>query len=605
MANNPHVDLSGDIRDFRRALSWTLTHKLYELEKETGRIEQIIKDRPKEPAPASESPTPQAHESTSSIDGPIVGHIDLRQFDPTKAKRRERIKGGSSIPAPSIYLSSKEAAEVFPERKALVESFLKLAAEDADYVRDCFLLRSTLQYAVIRKEITDLNCDYYVIRSYTGKLPSSNEIAAFLVDAYTSEENLTRDLLTTLAKRYGVFSLLDAVCDNPFLRGKNPDLTQAKKAISEAIAGLGGGQMNFRKDMNAIMIALDNHVLRDLGSYILAAKKITKSDLSRKEFPLNEDQIEMYQFGQLEFSTYPEGKDEYLKALIGALHEAEEKGRISLSERCAVNGEVAPVVEPTKGEDPAKPKFETKAGGDTVNNIHIEISATHIEQTTAIQNNQQINNIFNPSATDQASPEEEAPTVTPDKISSQHLSEHGIETPTAPMETEPVTPSASPAIEVSTEESRTIPKSYRVTRPPRFKGDLGERAFRRLFDLMKDVYFECDSSENFTGLFRCPPDEEIEFYTMIDWIHDDGITGLQCFIEALYRSDEYAIAPAIPKGKLSSIFLVNGVRKKLSNNPLYCWGKDKHIINDKDQEKRIRKYLELIDESFREPKDRQ
>ena len=332
MANNPHVDLSYEIGDFRRALSWALTQKLYDLEKETDRIEQILKDKQAKPALSFESPIPQSQESASSNDVLVVGHIDLKQFDPSKAKRRERIKGGSSIPAPSIYLSSKEAAVVFPERKALVESFLKLAAEDVGYVRDCFLLRSTLQYAVIRKEITDLNCDYYVIRLYTGKLPSSNEIAAFLVDAYISEENLTRDLLTTLAKRYDVFPLLDALCDNPFLRGKNPDLTLAKKAISEAIAGLGGGQMDFRKDMSAIMIALDNRVLRDLGSYILAAKKVTWSDLSRKEFPLNEDQVEMLQFGEGEFSTYPEGKDEYLKALNGVLDEAEKKGYFTQNE---------------------------------------------------------------------------------------------------------------------------------------------------------------------------------------------------------------------------------------------------------------------------------
>ncbi len=299
MASNPNDDLSSDIRDFRRALSRTLTQKLYDLEKETGQIEQILKDG--------------------------------QEFAPQKAKRRERISGGKVV-IPSYYLSSEEAAEVFPERKALLESFLKSAAEDTGYVRDCFLLRSTLQYAVIRKEIVDLNCDYDVIRLYSGKLPSSNEIAAFLVDAYRGEDDLTRDLLTTLANRYSALSLLDAVCDNPFLRGKDPDFSQAKKVISDAIVRLGDDQVAFRKDMSAIMIALDNHVLRDLGSYILTAKRITGSNLSFKVFPLNEDKIEMLQFGELEFSTYPEGKDEYMKALTGALHEAEEKGYFTQNE---------------------------------------------------------------------------------------------------------------------------------------------------------------------------------------------------------------------------------------------------------------------------------
>lgn len=299
MASNPNDDLSGDIRVFRRALSRTLTQKLYDLEKETGQIEQILKDR--------------------------------QEFASQKAKRRERISGGKVV-IPGYYLSSEEEAEVFPERKALLESFLKSAAEDTGYVRDCFLLRSTLQYAVIRKEITDLNCDYDVIRLYSGKLPSSNEIAAFLVDAYRGEEDLTRDLLTTLANRYSALSLLDAVCDNPFLRGKDPDFGQAKKVISDAIVRLDDDQVAFRKDMSAIMIALDNHVLRDLGSYILTAKRITGSNLSFRAFPLNEDQVEMLQFGWLEFSTYPEGKDEYLKALIGVLEEAEKKGYFTQNE---------------------------------------------------------------------------------------------------------------------------------------------------------------------------------------------------------------------------------------------------------------------------------
>ena len=540
---------------------------LYDLEKETGQIEQILKDR--------------------------------QEYDPQKARRRVRISGGKVV-IPSYYLSSEEAAEVFPERKALLESFLRNASEDASYVRDCFILRSTLQYAVIRKEITDLNCDYYVIRSYSGKLPSSNEIAAFLVDAYRGEENLTRDLLTTLANRYGAISLLDAVCDNPFLRGKDPDFGQAKKVISDAIVRLGDDQVAFRKDMSAIMIALDNHVLRDLGSYIFTAKRISRSDLSFKVFPLNEDKIEMLQFGQLEFSTYPEGKDEYLKALTGALHEAEEKGHISASERCAITGEAVPVAVSPNGEGATKPKSEKGAEGDTINNIFV----THIEQTTAIQNNQQIN-IINPSTTDQASPKEEAPNVTSEKASSQRKSENGSEITTIPMETEPVTPNTSPTIEVPTKDSRSVSKSYRVTRPPKFEGKLGERAFRRLYDQMNDVYFECESPENFTGLFRCPANEEIDIYTKIDWIHDDGITGLQCFIEALYRSDEFAKAPAIPKSKLSSIFLVNGIRKKLSNNSLYCWGKNKHLIPNHDHEKKIREYLKLIEKSFTEPKEPQ
>lgn len=362
MANNPPVDLSGDILDFRRVISWALTRKLYDLEKEIERIKLILYPEEEEISmsqPQVLSFTPDAEDYSEDQSGlKVVGHIDLTQYGPKKPKARERI-GRHRLIMSGYYLSPKEEAEVFPERKALVESFLRNAAEDAGYVRDCFLLRSTLQYAVIRKEISNLNCDYYVIRQYAGELPSSNEIAAFLVDAYGGEKNLTRDLLTTLANRYSALSLLDAVCDNPFLRGRDPDFGQAKTIISDAIVGLGSGQVTFRKDMNAIMVALDNYVLQDLGIYISMAKKITRDAFSLVEFPLNEDKIEMLQFGQTAFSINLESKDEYLKALTGALHEAEEKGHISASERCAITGEAVPVAVLPNGEEPTMPKHET------------------------------------------------------------------------------------------------------------------------------------------------------------------------------------------------------------------------------------------------------
>ena len=357
MASNPHVDLSGDIRDFRRVLLWNLAQELHDLETELDRVKLFLYPKEEEPPksqPQVQSFTPDAENSGNQSDLKVVGHIDLTQFDPKKGKRRERISGGKVV-IPSYYLSSEEAAEVFPERKALLKSFLRNAAEDASYVRDCFLLRSTLQYAVIRKEIFYLNCDYSVIKPFEGVLPSSDEMAEFLVDSYRCARKLTRDILTMLAGRHGALPLLDAVCDNPFIYGKNPDLDQAKKVISDAIVGLGSGQVAFRKDMGAIMIALDNHVLRDLGSYIFTAKKISRSDLSYKVFPLNEDKIEMLQFVELEYST----KDEYLKVLTGALDEAEEEGLFSASERCAITGEQVPVAVLPNGEEPTMPKPET------------------------------------------------------------------------------------------------------------------------------------------------------------------------------------------------------------------------------------------------------
>ena len=535
MASNPPVDLSGEILDFRRVLSWTLTQKLYDLEKELDRIKLIL--YPEEEDISMSQPqvlsfTPDAEDySGNQSNLKVVGHIDLTQFDPKKGKRRERISGGKVV-IPSYCLSSKEAAEVFPERKALLESFLRNAAEDASYVRDCFLLRSTLQYAVIRKEISYLDCDYYVIRPYAGVLPSSDELAEFLVDSYRCARKFTRDILTMLADRHRALPLLDAVCDNPFIYGKNPDLDQAKKVISDAIAGLGSGQVTFRKDMNAIMVALDNYVLQDLGIYISMAKKITRDAFSLVEFPLNEDKIEMLQFGELEFSTYPEGKDEYLKALTGALHEAEEKGLFSASERCAIIGEEVPVTVLPNGEEPTMPKPETRAESDTVNNNQITINATH------------------PSPT-------------------------GKQT-------------ASPM------DRLVLPKD-RMDRPLQYLGN-EEKAFPILYTLMNGAFFECSSLDNFTGLFKCPADNTKENYTKINWIHSSGERGLQYFLEALYRKKDDEPS-SLKRARASRVFLVNGKIHDLGKNLLYCWGKNKRVDPNHYQEKEIRGYLQLIHKS--------
>ena len=322
MAINPTADYSSDIRDFRRALSAELKQKLFDLEKETSRIEQILKEGPLgKPA--------WVHESSDGF--------SLLDFVPGHNRRRRLMDLRSDE-----FLSYKEAAERFPERKALVDSFLKNVAEDTGYVRDCFLLRSTFQYAVMRKEITYLNCDYDVLRPFTGELASPNEFASLLTQLYIAEPVLTRECLTTLSVRYGTLSLLHAVCDNVFLNCNKPSFKQAEAIIRDTILGLGDNQIALSKDLDAYMDSLGISILRDLRSYISAAKRITKNSFSRKEFPLNEDQLEMLQFGHLAFSTYPEGKEEYLKALTGALHEAAEKGYLTQNELSTINGIVTP-----------------------------------------------------------------------------------------------------------------------------------------------------------------------------------------------------------------------------------------------------------------------
>ena len=340
-----------------------------------------------------------------------------------------------------------------------------------------------------------------------------------------------------------------------------PDFERAKMVITDAIVGLGNNLLAFRKDMNAIMVALDNRVLEGLNSY-LSEISISSDTLSLIEFPLNEEKIKSMRL----FSTSPEDKEEYIKALEGVLKEAEEKGLFSPFELAAITEKTTILT--------VDANSVTLSDGET------------IASTASIQ----------------LLPRRMPPSETLIPTPSPLLPGNTVEENTIPIEIDFVPQSTPPAIAEPESESQSVPKRYCVTRPPRFKGQLGERAFRCLYDLMNDVYFECDSPENFTGLFRCPPVEQRENYTKINWINDN-ITEVQCFIEALYRDDEYTIATAIPKMGLSRIFLVNGAKKSLSGNSLYCWGKNKHIIRDHRHEKKIRIFLELIDESFKEPKE--
>ena len=175
MASNPHVDLSGDIRDFRRVLCDTLTQKLYDLAGEEYKTQLLLERGPD----MLKVHIPDEYIRTGRISA-------LRTFDDPYCASVFRISH------PELFLPYEDAVEIFPVRKKLIESLIKNSALDRCFVRDCFLLRSTLQYAVIKKEITTLNRDYDVIRTYKGDLPSTEEIAVFLFNLFDKQKKLTR-----------------------------------------------------------------------------------------------------------------------------------------------------------------------------------------------------------------------------------------------------------------------------------------------------------------------------------------------------------------------------------------------------------------------------
>lgn len=337
MAPKSKDDCTQEILELRHVLSVILSQIIYDLDKELDRIRLIIK--PKEETKTSESEPREQVTSTSTSELKGIGHIDLTQFVPKNAKKRERIKDGVKVSFPSLYLSPKEAAECYPERKALIESFLRRASVDSQYVQELFLLRSMLRFIVMKKEISYLRCDYQVIHPYTGSLLSPYEIADFLVFFKWREPRLTRDLLTILSQKYGTLSIIHAVCDNAYDYRNDDERKQAESLIVDMVLGLGDSQVDFSKDIRAYQNALDNYVLRNLHSYLSVAKSVTEDSLSRIKFPLNDDRIEGLEFAYDEFYTYPEGKDEYKNVLERVLNDALEEGYISPLEHAAIIGE--------------------------------------------------------------------------------------------------------------------------------------------------------------------------------------------------------------------------------------------------------------------------
>lgn len=512
MAPKSKVDCTQEILEFRRILSAILWHKLFDLDKELTRIGQILNPQEEVDTPVSQPTAQEAHVSTS--DFKVIGRIDLTQFDPKNAKKRERIKSGSTekVHFPSLYLSPQEASECYPERKALIEYFIKNASVDREYVQDFFLLRSALRFAVIKKEISDLNCDYLVIRPYSGSLLTPYEIAEFLVDLNWYEPSLTRDLLTVLSNKYGTLSIIHAVRDNAFKYSDVNERKQAESLIVDMVLGLGDSQVEFSKDICAYKMALDNYVLHDLGRYISVAKRISNDSLSRVKFPLNEDLIESLEFGYGEFSTYPEGKDEYMNVLVRVLNDALKEGYISPLEYAAITGKEI-VLSSQSGID-------TSLGSKTTDNTRKDDTSTYMSPSTGYLT--------------QAEPI--AVAINPQRPTKNEVSLN--DNPQGP------------------DNKVVIPPEERLPDSPRrFINDKG--AFIKLYEKLvqdQDLPGEMDP-DNWCKLFKLMMRDDTSLYKL-EWRKSKPM--LRCFLEELYRPDKMPY-------ELNNIFITNSqCRLKLS-----------------------------------------
>lgn len=263
----------------------------------------------------------------------------------------------------TLKATHKEELERLEYRLELIRSFWRNTREDMDYVQRFFLLRSTLQFAVMKKRISDLTCDDSIIRPYTVFIPTPNEIAEFLVYYWWYAPELTRWFLSNLSSKYSTLAVLHAVCDNTYNYQIEDERVLAQSRVADMILRLGNDQIDFSKDLSEYMVALNNSVLQCLTSDISIAKKIGKKSFFNSTFPLDEDLINDLKFGSTEFSTHPEGDDNYHKALESALLDSEEKGYFTQGELSAIvdnlhetgketGGDVEYYIEPDEPNDP-------------------------------------------------------------------------------------------------------------------------------------------------------------------------------------------------------------------------------------------------------------
>ena len=242
--------------------------------------------------------------------------------------------------------SPKEAVARFPEYRDIIRTFIQYAEADREYVREFFVWRACLQFAVIKKEIAEPDCDLGEIQPYSKSTPLWKEVAGFLAESYWCDRTLTRTYLSDISERMSSLSVLNAVCDNPFLNRKYVQLGQAAEFIERALYYLGeSDQKLFAREIVAYQVALNLdtiNVLLNLRHYEWTAKDIAPASISPTDFAKFKEKVESLPFGKTAFATYPEGKEEYRKVLDRILATAVEQGHISQDERNAILGGIEP-----------------------------------------------------------------------------------------------------------------------------------------------------------------------------------------------------------------------------------------------------------------------
>ena len=216
--------------------------------------------------------------------------------------------------------SPEEAAAQFPEYRDIIRTFIQYADTDREYVNEFFVWRTCLQFAVIKKEITTLDCDFQEIQPYRYSPPIWKKVASFLAHSYWCDKVLTRSFLSNISDRMSSLSVLNAVCDNPFLNKWYVfQQGQAAEFIERVLCNLEEDDKTlFAKEIAPYQVALGLgtlNILLNLKSYYRTAQEITPASISPKDFAKFKEKVDFLPFGKRTFAAYPEGKDEYRTVL--------------------------------------------------------------------------------------------------------------------------------------------------------------------------------------------------------------------------------------------------------------------------------------------------
>ncbi len=285
MASNPHVDFSDEIRAFRRMQSIALSERLPKLEYEINRIKPLLES---------------------------------------------------------------EELKTDPIREKDLAIFINCAEIDLQAVKDFYLLHTSFQYALLKKEIsTPAFIQFHdVVKDYDGAVLTSDEAASFLASSHFE----IRSVFTALSHILNDISVLN---DGLSCIKESNDYLSLKQSILDFINGY-RDPMALCKEISAFNGSfgdLESYVLGDLDSYIQCAEEITeesyiidKTSYSSNDVLFFSHLVYAVRPKWLKLEEYRNNADEYIRITRQAYKEALDNAIVFAAENGMINKEECDVI---------------------------------------------------------------------------------------------------------------------------------------------------------------------------------------------------------------------------------------------------------------------